>query len=74
MYTLGIDIGSTATKAVVLKDGKDIAASAIISFGAGTSGTDQALEKVLPGMISTTPSQRVMVAFDSMRPTSRSAS
>jgi predicted CoA-substrate-specific enzyme activase len=46
MYTLGIDIGSTATKAVVLKDGKDIAASAIISFGAGTSGTDQALTKL----------------------------
>ena len=43
MYTLGIDIGSTATKAVVLKNGKDIYASAIISFGAGTSGTDQAL-------------------------------
>lgn len=39
MYTLGIDIGSTATKAVVLKNGKDIYASAIISFGAGTSGT-----------------------------------
>ena len=34
MYTLGIDIGSTATKAVVLKNGKDIYASAIISFGA----------------------------------------
>lgn len=33
MYTLGIDIGSTATKAVVLKNGKDIYASAIISFG-----------------------------------------
>ena len=46
MYTLGIDIGSTATKAVVLKNGKDIYASAIISFGAGTSGTDQALEKL----------------------------
>lgn len=46
MYTLGIDIGSTATKAVVLKNGKDIYASAIISFGAGTSGTEQALEKL----------------------------
>jgi predicted CoA-substrate-specific enzyme activase len=46
MYTLGIDIGSTATKAVVLKDGKEVYASAIISFGAGTSGTDQALEKI----------------------------
>lgn len=46
MYTLGIDIGSTATKAVLLEDGKDIRATAIISFGAGTSGTDQALEKL----------------------------
>lgn len=46
MYTLGIDIGSTATKAVVLEDGRDMCASAIISFGAGTSGTDQALERL----------------------------
>lgn len=46
MYTLGIDIGSTATKALVLEDGKTIRASVIISFGAGTSGTDQALERL----------------------------
>lgn len=46
MYTLGIDIGSTATKTVVLKDGENICASAIIGFGAGTSGTEQALEKL----------------------------
>ena len=46
MYTLGIDIGSTATKAVVLKDGRDIYASAIIGFGAGTSGTEQVIKKL----------------------------
>ena len=43
MYVLGIDIGSTATKAVVLDDDKAIAASAVIPLGAGTSGVDRAL-------------------------------
>lgn len=44
MHTLGIDIGSTATKAVILEDGDRMIASAIVSFGAGTSGTDRALQ------------------------------
>ena len=43
MYTMGIDIGSAATKAVVLSDGQDIAASSVIGFGAGTSGAPRAV-------------------------------
>ena len=38
IYTLGIDIGSTASKCVMLADGKEIVAKSLISVGAGTSG------------------------------------
>lgn len=38
MYTLGIDIGSTSTKAVILQDGDTIVASSLYARGAGTSG------------------------------------
>ena len=33
MYTFGIDIGSTSSKAVILKDGKEIIAHQVISLG-----------------------------------------
>lgn len=46
LYTVGIDIGSTACKAVVLKDGKEIAGSAIIQTGTGTSGPGRVYEEV----------------------------
>lgn len=42
-----MDIGSTATKALILKDGEEIVATAVIDVGAGTSGPTKALEKVL---------------------------
>ncbi|MDR1702831.1 MAG: acyl-CoA dehydratase activase [Sporomusaceae bacterium] len=38
MLTLGIDIGSTACKAAVLKDGQEILAKAVVSLGTGTTG------------------------------------
>jgi predicted CoA-substrate-specific enzyme activase len=44
---MGIDIGSTASKCIVLKDGKEIAAKAMIPFGAGTSGPSRARAEVL---------------------------
>ena len=47
IYTLGIDIGSTASKCVILKNGKEIAAKSLISVGAGTSGPQRAIEQVL---------------------------
>ena len=43
MRVLGIDIGSTATKAVVLDGEGKIVAHAIVRLGAGTSGVDKAL-------------------------------
>lgn len=47
MLTMGIDIGSTACKAVVLQDGKEIISKAVISLGTGTSGPKDVFEKVL---------------------------
>jgi predicted CoA-substrate-specific enzyme activase len=47
MYTLGIDIGSTTSKCVILKDGADMCGSAIVAAGTGTRGPRQAFEEVL---------------------------
>lgn len=46
MYTLGMDIGSTATKAVILQDGKIITNKALSPVGAGTSGPDRVLNEL----------------------------
>lgn len=47
MYTLGIDIGSTTAKCVILEDGQSILAGSIVVGGIGTPGPDQALAEVL---------------------------
>ena len=47
IYTLGIDLGSTASKAVILKDGKEVLGSAIIPSGTGTTGPQRAYEGAL---------------------------
>ena len=47
IYTLGIDIGSTASKCVMLADGKEIVAKSLVSVGAGTSGPKRAIAEVL---------------------------
>lgn len=47
MYTLGIDIGSTTSKAVILKDGSTIAAEAIVIATVGTNGVTKAVDSVL---------------------------
>lgn len=47
MYTLGIDIGSTATKGVVLQDGDTIVASSTVDVGTGTSGAQRVIEALL---------------------------
>lgn len=57
MLVMGIDIGSTATKAVVLDENAKIVASSIVPLGAGTSGVDKVLASLkdelglLPGDI-----------------------
>jgi len=47
VYTMGLDFGSTASKGVVLKDGKEIVCTAIITSGTGTSGPERVKEKLL---------------------------
>lgn len=46
-YTMGVDIGSTASKCIILKNGCDIVGSAVISVGAGTSGPERAIAEAL---------------------------
>ena len=47
VYTLGIDVGSTASKCIILKDGKEIVAKSLLDEGAGTSGPQRAIDAVL---------------------------
>lgn len=47
IYTMGIDVGSTASKCIILTDGAEITAKALIPFGAGTSGPERARQEVL---------------------------
>ena len=44
VYTLGIDVGSTASKCIILKDGKEIVAKSLIDVGAGHSCPPRALD------------------------------
>ena len=46
MITLGIDIGSTTSKCVLLEDGNRIAATALVSAGIGTGGAEEAYRRV----------------------------
>lgn len=47
MVTLGIDIGSAATKAVILEDGTRVAGEAKVNMGTGTSGIQKTLDLLL---------------------------
>jgi predicted CoA-substrate-specific enzyme activase len=45
--TMGVDIGSTASKCVILQDAEEIVSKALIPFGAGTSGPARVIEQAL---------------------------
>jgi predicted CoA-substrate-specific enzyme activase len=47
IYTLGIDVGSTASKCIILKDGKEIVAKSLVDVGTGTSGPARSIAEVL---------------------------
>ena len=47
IFPMGIDVGSTASKCVILKDGKDIVAKSLVPVGTGTSGPARAIAEVL---------------------------
>ena len=44
IITMGIDVGSTASKAVILKNGQDIIGKSLIDVGTGTSGPERAIK------------------------------
>ncbi|SHJ08239.1 benzoyl-CoA reductase, bcr type, subunit D [Dethiosulfatibacter aminovorans DSM 17477] len=47
MYTMGIDIGSASSKAVILKDGKEIVSTAVAQVGTGSTGPRRVMAEVL---------------------------
>ena len=47
MYTFGIDIGSTTSKCVVLRDGKDIVGTSLFVGGIGTKSPERARTEAL---------------------------
>ena len=47
ILTLGMDVGSTTSKCLILKNGKEIAATALVPAGTGTTGPRRALEEAL---------------------------
>lgn len=47
IYTLGIDIGSTTSKCVILADGRTVAAKSLVAAGTGTDGPRRAYEQAL---------------------------
>ena len=51
MYTLGVDIGSTTSKAVILEDGENIVASSIVVATVGTAGVEEAVKNVKTSLV-----------------------
>ena len=49
MLTMGLDIGSTACKCIILEDGKNILGRAVVSSGAGTVGVKSIIMCKMPG-------------------------
>ena len=47
MYTMGIDVGSASSKAVILKDGNEIIATDVVQVGTGTTGPKRVTDQVL---------------------------
>lgn len=47
ILTLGVDIGSTTSKCVIMRNGSELVSKQIVSAGIGTSGPDRAIGKAL---------------------------
>ena len=46
MYTMGIDVGSSSSKAVILRDGSEVVAEAVVQRGTGSSGPGRVMEEI----------------------------
>lgn len=49
IYTMGVDVGSTTSKCLILKNGREIASKVIVGAGTGTSGPGRAVTAALDG-------------------------
>jgi len=47
LFTMGLDVGSTTSKCLILKNGTEIAATALIPAGTGTGGPSRAVSAAL---------------------------
>lgn len=47
IFTMGVDIGSSASKCIIMKNGDTIVAKSLASVGAGTSGPEKAIAEVV---------------------------
>ena len=59
VYTLGIDVGSTTSKCVVLKNGKELSGKALVEAGTGTNGP----EKVMKALFDTSDITREQICY-----------
>lgn len=62
MLTMGMDIGSTACKCVILKEGKEMIAKSVVGLGTGTIGAQKVFEQTLAAAgLSQENIQRILV-------------
>ena len=47
MITMGVDVGSTSSKAVLLEDGQRVLSKAVVPLGTGTAGPDRVFTQAL---------------------------
>ncbi|GKX56726.1 2-hydroxyglutaryl-CoA dehydratase [Leminorella grimontii] len=47
IFTMGVDIGSSASKCIIMRNGVEIVAKSLASVGAGTSGPEKAIAEVM---------------------------
>ena len=69
MYTLGIDIGSTTSKCVILKDNQEIVAKSLRIGGMGTAGPQEAMDDIwkASGLTAEAISSSVVTGYGRMR-------
>lgn len=47
VFTMGVDVGSTASKCIILKDGQEIAGKSVLPIGTGTTGPARVMKQAL---------------------------
>ena len=68
MYTMGIDVGSASSKAVILRDGREVVAALAVQAGTGSSGPGRVLEAIAAESGLTTKDMSFILATGYGRP------